>query len=459
MTLTRRQRSLIAFVSIGIGLLALFAAAAAAFFVNQANNRADSLVMHTITVITEALQYQTGIQGAVIGERAFLITRDEQYLTDYENALASYEEARENIREMTRDNPAQQLRLDNIDIQAQHITDSLKRVLSGFMAGTIESRESIVRQNNVDALLADFNDMMSMLIREEQALLQTRRQEQQAGDRLVGQIILGALAIISGLLILQLAMLREQNQVQRARNTEIMALNTELEHHVSERTKELEAAKQSLEEENLRVESLLRDLHHRVGNSLQLVASFLSLQSNQVEGEEAKSTLRAARGRVLSIAATQRRLAMNTNHEFVAAGHFISQIVDDLKTNLNFEQNIEITTNIGEFDIPSRDAVTIGVLISEMVTNAVKYAFQGREKGLIHVDFHRDLEGERCTLVVEDDGVGLSAGAANPHGGLGGRIIESLVAALGGEIERLASGIGQGPGARLVVTYPYASPA
>ncbi len=450
---------MIALVSVGIGLLVLFAAATAAFFFNQASKRADTLVAHTITIITEALQYQSAIQGAVIGERAFLITRDEQYLTDFETALAAYEESRENIRELTRDNPAQQLRLDNIDIQAQNITASLNRALNDFVASDGRTRESIVRQSNVDALLADFNDMMSMLIREEQALLQARRHEQQATDRLVGQIILGALAIIAGLLILQLAMLREQNRAQQARNSQIMALNTELEHHVAERTKELEAAKKSLEEENLRVESLLRDLHHRVGNSLQLVASFLSLQANQVAGEEAKSTLRAARGRVLSIAATQRRLAMNTDHEFVTARHFIAQIVDDLKTNLNFEQNIDITTDVGAFDIPSRDAVTIGVLISEMVTNAVKYAFRGRARGCIHVAFHRDNNGERCVLVVEDDGVGLSSGASNPHGGLGGRIIESLVAALGGELERAESGMGDGPGARLVVTYPYAKPA
>ncbi len=432
MTLTRRQRGLIAFVSVGMGLLVLFAAAAAAFFVNQASTRADTLVTHTITVITEALKYQTSVQGAVIGERAYLITRDEQYLTDYENALSNYEDARQAIRELTRDNPAQQLRLDNIDIQAQNITDSLTRAVENVAAGDGEDRETLVRRSNVDALLAQFNDMISILILEEQTLLQTRRVEQNKTDRLVGQIILGSLAIISGLL-----------------------LNTELEQHVAERTKELEEAKISLEEENLRVESLLRDLHHRVGNSLQLVASFLSLQANQVDGEEAKSTLRAARGRVLSIAATQRRLAMNTNHEVVASRHFIEQIVADLKTNLNFDQNIDITTDVGDFDIPSRDAVTIGVLVSEMVTNAAKYAFTGRDRGLIRVAFDHNLSTGHCTLIVEDDGVGLSEGPANPHGGLGRRIIDSLVAALGGEIERCESALGQGPGLRLTVIYPF----
>lgn len=459
MTLTRRQRSLIAIVSVGIGLLVLFAAAAAAFFTNQANNRADALVTHTITVIIEALEYQSSVQGAVIGERAFLITRDEQYLTDYENAIANYGHARTTIRELTRDNPAQQLRLDNIDIQAQNITDSLKRAINDTAAGAGEDRENVLRQSNVDALLAQFNDMMSILIREEQAILQTRRLEQARTDRLVGQIILGALAIIAGLLVLQLAMLRERNRTQRVLNTEIMALNTELELRVAERTSELEDAKKSLEEENLRVESLLRDLHHRVGNSLQLVASFLSLQANQVEGEEAKSTLRAARGRVLSIAATQRRLAMNTDHEIVSASQFIKEIVDDLKINLNFEQAVDITTDVGAFNIPSRDAVTVGVLISEMVTNAVKYAFAGRETGRIHIKFSPDEKGECCLLVVEDDGIGLSSGASNPHGGLGGRIIESLVAALGGEIDRGESSLKPGPGARLAVTYPYANPS
>ncbi|MFC2951975.1 sensor histidine kinase [Marinicaulis aureus] len=458
MTLTRRQRGLIAFVSVGMGLLVLFAAAAAAFFVNQASTRADALVTHTITIITEALKYQSSIQGAVIGERAYLITRDEQYLTDYETALSDYEEARQTIRELTRDNPAQQLRLDNIDIQAKNITDSLMRAVKNVAAGDGEDRETLVRRSNVDALLAQFNDMISILIQEEQTLLQTRRVEQNRTDRLVGQIILGSLAIISGLLLLQLAMLREQNRLQTVRTTEILELNTELEQHVAERTKELEEAKISLEEENLRVESLLRDLHHRVGNSLQLVASFLSLQANQVGGEEAKSTLRAARGRVLSIAATQRRLAMNTNHEVVASRHFIEQIVADLKTNLNFEQNINITTDVGNFNIPSRDAVTIGVLVSEMVTNAAKYAFSGRESGFIRVTFDHDPSAEQCVLIVEDDGVGLSDGPANPHGGLGRRIIDSLVAALGGEIERGESGLGQGPGLRLAVIYPF-SPA
>lgn len=450
---TGRSR-LVAFVVLGVGLVLLFAAALAALFVNRANNRADQLVTHTITVLTEALGFQAAVQGAVIGERAFLLTREEEFLNDYEKALSAYNESKDLVRELTRNNPIQQLRLDDLETISGDIIASLQRTIA--LAQTTEDDIDVefIHQNNVDAMLAEFNDLIERFLDEERRRLRDRRLEQLQSNRLSSQIILCALVVISGLLLLQVLITHEQNRLQQARNLQMMEVNAELETRVAERTRELEAAKRSLEEENLRVESLLRDLHHRVGNSLQLVASFLGLQANQVEGEEAKTTLRAARERVLSIAATQRRLRFSSDHETVNAQQFIDTIVEDMRANLNFEQEIDIETDIGDVIIPSRDAVTIGVLLAELVTNAVKYAFRGYDRGAIRICLKQDEGAGTFKLSVEDDGVGFDASKTDPHGGLGTRIIDRLVMALGGELQKNTVREGERPGARIDVEFP-----
>ncbi|WP_425409569.1 sensor histidine kinase [Hyphococcus sp.] len=453
-----RRRRLIAFIILGVGLVVVFASISAALLVNRANNRADQLVSHSITLITEALVFQASVQGAVIGERAYLLTGEDEYLTDYEHATQAHSRSLERLRELTREIPIQQLRLDDLQTISENISATLARTIRRAQTENLQVGADTIPQNQVDQNLAEFNDLVVRFIDEERRRLRERRQEQLGSDRLSSQIILGSMVIIAGLLLLQVLITREQNLLHLAKNLQMMETNAELESRVAERTKELEAAKNSLEEENIRVESLLRDLHHRVGNSLQLVASFLGLQANQVDGEEARVTLQAARERVLSIAATQRRLRFASDHETVNANRFIGTIVEDLRANLTFEQEIEIETDIGEVIIPSRDAVTIGVLLAELVTNAVKYAFRGHETGVIRISLKEDDSGEYFNLSVEDDGVGFDAGARDPHGGLGTRIIDRLVMALGGELQRAPAQDGAPPngrpGARVDVQFP-----
>lgn len=450
-----RRNRLVAFFVVGIGLLFLFAAATAALFVNRANDRANEIVAHTITVLIEARSYQVGLQGAVIGERAYLLTGDERFLTDYRNALALYKESQERVRELTLDSPAQQRRLDRLDAIANDIAALLRRAIVELRP---EDFMEYVRDNNVDPMLAEFNERMEEFIDEERRRLRRQRLEQLQSSSLGDQIMLFALVIIACLLFLQVYITQEQNKLQSARNLQILELNAELEARVAERTKELQAAKLSLEEENRRVESLLRDLHHRVGNSLQLVASFLGLQATQVEGEEAKKSLQAARERVLAIAATQRRLRFSSDHETVDAETFINMVVEDLKANLTFQQEVAVETDVAGVTISSRDAVTIGVLVAELVTNAVKYAFDDYERGRIQVAFKKEEERTGYyRLSVEDDGVGVEANHTDPHGGLGMRIIGQLVAALDGEFESVSVGGGERPGTRVSVVF--ASPS
>lgn len=450
-----KRNRLIAFFVVGVGLLFLFAAATAALFVNRANNRADALVTQTITVLIEARSYQAGVQGAVIGQRTYLLTGEDRFLTEYEAALATYRESRERVRALTRDSPVQQLRLDRLDAIANEIIALLRRAVADLQPDEIMD---YVRNNNVDPMLAEFNEQIEQFINEERRRLRQRRVEQLQSSRLGDQIILFALVIIACLLFLQVYITQEQNRLQSARNLQILELNAELEARVAERTKELQAAKLSLEEENRRVESLLRDLHHRVGNSLQLVASFLGLQATQVEGEEAKRSLQAARERVLAIAATQRRLRFSSDHETVDAETFINMIVEDLKANLTFQQEVAVEADAADVTISSRDAVTIGVLVAELVTNAVKYAFDNYERGRIRVAFKKEEERPGYyRLTVEDDGVGVEANQTDPHGGLGMRIIGQLVAALDGEFESASLGGGERPGTRVSVVF--ASPS
>lgn len=445
---------LFAFIILGIGLVLVFAAISAALFVSRDNDRAGALVAQTVTVLSEALAFEAGVQSAVISERAFLLTGEDDFLADYWQATQAYRESRARIHVLTRDSSLQQLRLDELETISDNLSASMDRAIRRVQTEDVDIDISFLQRTDVDAMVADFSRLIQQFTDEERRLLRDRQREQLRSSRLSNRIILGSMVMLAGLFLLQIYVAQEQSRLQQARNRQMMEINTELETRVAERTRKLEAATRSLAEENLRVESLLRDLHHRVGNSLQLVASFIGLHIDQVEGEEAKTTLRAARERVLAIAATQRRLRFSSDHETVNARQFIETIVGDLRANLTFKQEIDIETDISDVTISSRDAVTIGVLLAELITNAVKYAFRGHESGVIRVALKEDEETGTLQLSVEDDGVGFKAGARDPHGGLGMRIIDRLVTALGGELRRKAVREGERPGARIEVRFP-----
>ncbi len=193
---------------------------------------------------------------------------------------------------------------------------------------------------------------------------------------------------------------------------------------------------------------LMREVNHRVGNSLQLIASLLTIQSNAARSEDVSEALSAATGRVLAVAQVHRRLYTSDDVQTVAIDQYLEALVEDLRRSSEGGGLAQLTLDAEPISTAPDHAVAVGMIVNELVTNALKYAYPGN-KGPIRVAL-RDVGGGRALLSVEDDGIGFSpdagakAGSARPggqkngkpkSGGLGQRIVRAMGDKLRANIE------------------------
>ena len=200
-----------------------------------------------------------------------------------------------------------------------------------------------------------------------------------------------------------------------------------------ERTRAVEEARAHAEHERERVEALLQDANHRIGNSLATVSSLLGLQVLRSRSAEVRQALEAARLRVHAIASAHRRLRLGSDLETASANDFIEAVIEDIAATMGDTSKVTLKADVSPIMVGGRDATTLGILVGELVTNALKHAFPDGRPGTIHVALARDADGVP-TLTVTDDGVGLPEGV-EPQGesGLGSVIIRQLAHQFGGE--------------------------
>jgi two-component sensor histidine kinase len=175
---------------------------------------------------------------------------------------------------------------------------------------------------------------------------------------------------------------------------------------------------------------LLREMNHRIGNNLQLIASLLHMQGGASSNIETRQALAGASNRVAAVAQVHRRLYLSDDVRQVALAPYLESLADDLRRAAQqAAEDLTVTADPIEID-PDR-ALAIGVIVTELVINARKYAYPNGE-GPIRVTLQRRDGGVH--LVVEDDGVGQAATKDGASTGLGRRIIDAMAAKLGARI-------------------------
>ena len=179
---------------------------------------------------------------------------------------------------------------------------------------------------------------------------------------------------------------------------------------------------------------LMREVNHRVGNSLQLVAAFLHLQANGSASAETREALNEANRRVLAIAQVHRRLYTSDDVKAVALDSYLSALVEDLRESSDGSSpSNQLTLDAVAVMIDADSAVTIGVIVTELVINALKYAYPGGS-GPVRVRLDATEAEGQYRLAVADDGIGKAeAGAARPgatSSGIGRTIIKAMASKL-----------------------------
>jgi PAS domain S-box-containing protein len=183
-----------------------------------------------------------------------------------------------------------------------------------------------------------------------------------------------------------------------------------------------------------RITVLLQELTHRVKNSLQIIAAMVSIEARSHKSGEGKASLERVSHRISALGQLYSQLSKANTVEAVNAATYLDELCRDLIASVHKEggTSIVLETDIESELLPTDRAITIGLMVNELVTNALKYAFPGDTKGTVLVTLKR-APGE-LRLTVSDDGKGVDPRRADS--GLGGRLVEGFAQQLGGQLKR-----------------------
>jgi chemotaxis protein methyltransferase CheR len=189
-----------------------------------------------------------------------------------------------------------------------------------------------------------------------------------------------------------------------------------------------------------RIGVLLQELTHRIKNSLQIIGSMVSLEARNQKSGEGKAALERVSHRIAALGRLYSMLGETNSVEAVDAPIYLEALCRDLIESVQKENGISIAlkTDISGESLPVDRAIPLGLIVNELVTNAVKYAFPSETRGTVAVTLKR-IPGE-LRLTVADDGQGADPGRADS--GLGGRLVDTFARQLGGQVERVSSNKG-----------------
>jgi two-component sensor histidine kinase len=218
---------------------------------------------------------------------------------------------------------------------------------------------------------------------------------------------------------------------------------------VAQRTQELEASNREVEQQRAELarsntelaaalnaqEILLRELHHRVKNNLQVIASLFSLQARYLADPRSREIFEESRNRVFSIALAHEKLYRSKDLSRIDFSEYARNLVSHLHSNLGPSAPINVVTDIQAVTLPVETAIPCGLVINELVTNAFKHAFPGGRSGAIRVVL-REVDPARWLVAVEDDGIGLPAQISlGKTDSLGLDLVSILATQIGAEVE------------------------
>jgi two-component sensor histidine kinase len=247
---------------------------------------------------------------------------------------------------------------------------------------------------------------------------------QKHGEDELGQLIEGFNAM--------LAQIRDRDQALQQARDELEKRARELQVELEERRRAEARIQASLEEKEI----LLKEIHHRVKNNLQVISSLLNLQATSIADERIAEMFRDSQNRINSMGLIHERLYQTGD----LARIDLAQYIQDLAKNLFYSyagesRNIGLHVRVGDVVLDVDASIPCGLIINELVSNSLKHAFPGGQGGDIYIDLHREADGQ-LLLSVRDNGVGLPPGLDYRSTlSLGLKLVNTLVRQLRGQLE------------------------
>ncbi|OFZ00628.1 MAG: hypothetical protein A3K10_00730 [Bacteroidetes bacterium RIFCSPLOWO2_12_FULL_31_6] len=200
---------------------------------------------------------------------------------------------------------------------------------------------------------------------------------------------------------------------------------------------EKKIAEQTIKKNMEDKEILLKEIHHRVKNNLQIITSLLNLQSHITENQSVKAILFQSKTRIESMCKVHEMLYGSKDLSSINYGDYLQDLLSKLIQNAKGESNsISLKLAVGDLILNINTAIPLGLLINELVTNSLKYAFPTSDEGTISIAIHL-IDDKRLELQYSDDGIGYPATITFENTqSLGFQLIVSLIEQLNGTIKR-----------------------
>jgi len=236
----------------------------------------------------------------------------------------------------------------------------------------------------------------------------------------------------------------EQNQQKMLQL--ITEQNEVLEQKVKEKTKDLQNINEKLAHSVKEKEILLKEVHHRVKNNLQIISSLLNLQGEFNQQQDLQSLLKQSQHKIQTMAIIHEKLYQSDSLTFIDLKSYLESLIQYFKDSYDLtNQNIDFEIQMDEITLKMDHLVPCGLIINELVTNSLKYAFPHQTSGQINIKAIQ--QGEMCVLTIRDNGIGLptkfTLGDINS---LGLRLVKGLTSQLRGSFELLK---GEGTGFKI----------
>lgn len=244
-----------------------------------------------------------------------------------------------------------------------------------------------------------------------------------------------------GMLVLLSALMYNRYRIKQLSNLELECKQREI-------NKQNEVLKKVVEEK----EWLLKEVHHRVKNNLQIVISLLNTQSEYLNNADAIAAIRNSQHRMYAMSLIHQRLYQVENLGTIDMKWYISELIGYMKESFESTDRISFVTQIDQVALDVIQAVPIGLIINEAVSNSIKYAFPTAHKGTISVSLKKTAD-DNCLLLISDDGIGFLEEVDTQEGqSLGMSLMHGLSSQLDGNFN-ISAVIGAGVKIRL--SFPY----
>ncbi len=207
--------------------------------------------------------------------------------------------------------------------------------------------------------------------------------------------------------------------------------------NIRKKRKALAVLNTELDAKNRQNELLLKEIHHRVKNNLEMVKSLIALQSAKLEDGASKEAMRASQNRVQSMGIIHQKLYQGENLGSIEMKDYFMNLSEGVLDTFNAEEKVKIECAMDNLNLDVDTAVPIGLIVNELLTNALKYAFPKGESGQIKISLAQ--KDDDLLLQVSDNGIGKTADAKPKGTGFGTQLIQLLTQQLNGTISETYS--------------------